>query len=206
MAVETGSITDSNQEYPSDCYGYNTKGASSGVYRIQPRGGKSFQVFCDFTRDSGPWTVIQKRVDGSENFYRGIADYRAGFGSASKEFWVGLDHLHRLTRERSMRLRVDLCNPNGCGFGIYTNFRVGDAASDYTLTSATFNSGNIGDSLGYHVGRKFSAHDYKRDVWSSNCAVRFRGAWWYGACHNSNLNGFYGATGYADGKFSLTAF
>ena len=42
MAIETGSITDSNQEYPSDCYGYNTKGASSGVYRIQPRGGKSF--------------------------------------------------------------------------------------------------------------------------------------------------------------------
>ena len=48
-----------------------------------------------------------------------------------------------------------------------------------------------GDSLYSEVGKRFSTYDQDNDVWSDNCAVAFRGAWWYGACHDSNLNGFY---------------
>jgi len=33
--------------------------------------------------------------------------------------------------------------------------------------------------------------DRDNDAWSKNCAERFSGAWWYSACHNSNLNGLY---------------
>ena len=37
----------------------------------------------------------------------------------------------------------------------------------------------------------FSTHDQDRDTTSENCAIIYHGAWWYAACHQSNLNGKY---------------
>jgi len=49
-----------------------------------------------------------------------------------------------------------------------------------------------GDSLTYHLGRKFSTYDQDFDARRRySCAKRYRGAWWYKACHHSNLNGDY---------------
>ena len=67
--------------------------------------------------------------------------------------------------------------------------------------------GEFGESLP-KKGTKFSTVDSDNDAWSKNCAkrlqnmkifcnsklqnnLRFQGAWWYSACHNSNLNGLY---------------
>lgn len=53
-----------------------------------------------------------------------------------------------------------------------------------------------------HNGRGFSTKDVDNDVSNSSCAQRYRGAWWYDACHASNLNGFYiggSHTSYGDG-------
>ena len=51
--------------------------------------------------------------------------------------------------------------------------------------------GNVGDSLSYHKSSSFSTKDRDNDSSSGNCATSYKGAWWYGSCHHSNLNGLY---------------
>ena len=60
--------------------------------------------------DDGGWTVFQRRMDGSEDFYRGWKDYNKGFGDLNGEFWLGLNKIYRLTRNSDINttLRVDL--------------------------------------------------------------------------------------------------
>ena len=50
-----------------------------------------------------------------------------------------------------------------------------------------------------HNGQKFSTKDQDNVAWSDNCAVRYKGAWWFHHCHVANLNGLYGSTEHGKG-------
>ena len=46
-------------------------------------------------------------------------------------------------------------------------------------------------SLSFHSKMQFSTKDQDNDLRGGSCAVKYKGAWWYKNCHNSNLNGQY---------------
>jgi len=170
---------------------YKSGKRTSGVYTIDPDGSGAFDVFCDQTTAGGGWTVFQKRLDGSVNFYRGWADYKNGFGNLNGEFWLGLDKIHRLTNTKN-RLRVDLEDTTGkTAYAEYDMFAVTSERTKYQLSLGTY-SGTAGDSLSEHRGYPFTTKDQDNDSHGSiNCAVEYKGAWWYNNCHASSLNGLY---------------
>ena len=146
--------------------------------------------------DGGGWTVFQRRIDGSVDFYRGWLDYEKGFGNLSGEFWLGLAKINRLTKKRNTVLRVDLGDTeHNYRYAQYSYFNIGDNTTEYTLYVDNF-TGNAGDTLLSHwepaSGSKFTTKDQDNDMDSySNCAIQYSGAWWYYSCHGSNLNGLY---------------
>ncbi|XP_056001391.1 fibrinogen C domain-containing protein 1-A-like [Ostrea edulis] len=161
-----------------------------GVYSISVTDKKK-TVYCDMTTDGGGWTVIQKRQDNSTDFYRTWAEYKEGFGDPSKNYWIGNDAIHYLTKT-NQELRVELLSfDDEKAYALYSTFQVGNESSKYRLTVSGYN-GTAGDSLMNHIGQEFSTQDQDNDEWSSgNCAVDWHGAWWYSACAYTNLNGQY---------------
>ena len=81
--------------------------SQNGFYSIHPDEDGSFKVICNMATDGGGWTVFQKRQDGNVDFYRGWKDYKNGFGNMADEFWLGLDKINRLTRNKSRELRIN---------------------------------------------------------------------------------------------------
>ena len=50
----------------------------------------------------------------------------------------------------------------------------------------------VGDGLDWCRNQQFTTYDQDNDLNGDyNCAERWTGAWWYKACHRSNLNGLY---------------
>ncbi|EDO45449.1 predicted protein, partial [Nematostella vectensis] len=167
-------------------------GTTSGVYMVDPAGQGAFQVFCDQKTLCGGWTVFQRRQDGSVDFWRDWAEYKNGFGDLQEEHWLGLDRIHRLTNAVANELRVDMeADAGETAHAQYGHFSVAAETDKYRLSVGGY-SGSAGDSFTYHNNFAFSTKDQGNDdKTDESCAVKFKGAWWYGRCHHSNLNGIY---------------
>ena len=112
---------------------------NSGVYSIDPDGAGAFDVFCDQVTDGGGWTVFQKRIDGSVDFYRGWNDYKIGFGDPAGEYWLGNDKINRLTRQGTNKLRVDLEDTTGQkAHAEYSLFAVSSESTKYQLSLGAY--------------------------------------------------------------------
>ncbi|XP_047555884.1 tenascin isoform X5 [Lutra lutra] len=187
--------------FPRDCSQAMLNGdTTSGLYTIYLNGDKAqaLEVFCDMTSDGGGWIVFLRRKNGREDFYRNWKAYAAGFGDRREEFWLGLDNLHKITAQGQYELRVDLRDHGETAYAVYDKFSVGDAKTRYKLRVEGY-SGTAGDSMAYHNGRSFSTFDKDTDSAITNCALSYKGAFWYKNCHRVNLMGRYGDNNHSQG-------
>ncbi|XP_042335082.1 tenascin isoform X1 [Sceloporus undulatus] len=187
--------------YPRDCSQALLNGeTASGLYTIYLNGDQSqpAEVYCDMSSDGGGWIVFLRRQDGAEDFYRNWRTYEAGFGDPKGEFWMGLDKLHKITSQGQYELRVDLRDHGETAYALYDKFTVGDARTRYRLKVDGY-SGTAGDSMSYHNGRSFSTFDKDNDSAITNCALSYKGAFWYKNCHRVNLMGRYGDNSHSQG-------
>ncbi|KAM6237736.1 tenascin isoform 3-T4 [Spheniscus humboldti] len=187
--------------YPKDCSQALLNGeTTSGVYTVYLNGDKAqpLQVFCDMGEDGGGWIVFLRRQNGKEDFYKNWKTYVAGFGDPKDEFWIGLENLHKITSQGQYELRVDLRDKGETAYAVYDRFNVGDAKSRYRLRVDGY-SGTAGDSMTYHNGRSFSTFDKDNDSAITNCALSYKGAFWYKNCHRVNLMGRYGDNSHSQG-------
>uniref|UniRef100_A0A8C5RZR6 Fibrinogen like 2 n=1 Tax=Laticauda laticaudata TaxID=8630 RepID=A0A8C5RZR6_LATLA len=195
------SVTEPKPDYlllQGDCSNYFATGnQQNGIYKITPDPrNRSFDVYCDMESFGGGWTVFQMRQDGSVSFNRTWEDYKNGFGNG-KEFWLGNDKIHLLTKSKEMQLRIELEDFNGVReYAKYDQFYVANEYLKYRLTIGTY-TGTAGDSLNFrkpynHDQKFFSTPDRDNDQYaSSNCGAYYSSGWWFDACLAANLNGKY---------------
>ena len=190
------------QPEPFDCLTLYQQGyADNGIYVIMPTGITPTDVWCDMT--NGGWTVIQRRQDGSEDFYRDWEDYKTGFGDKSGEYWLGNENIYYLTTQNTSlhiymeTFEADNVNPFSA-VAEYSRFKVNDENDKYRLSVGGYN-GTCVDSFSPHDGNQFTTKDSDNDLFRKNCAVLFGGGWWYSSCHLVHLNGVYLDTNFGRG-------
>uniref|UniRef100_A0A673Z355 Angiopoietin-like 6 n=1 Tax=Salmo trutta TaxID=8032 RepID=A0A673Z355_SALTR len=158
------------QDPGGDCQHVLDSGeTTNGIYLLRPQSAnRLLQAWCEQTKSQGGWTVIQRRQDGSVNFFRTWEQYKQGFGNLDGEYWLGLEHLYWLTKQAHYNLESD-----------WYRLRLGEY------------QGNAGDSMSWHNNKivsheSFSLHFLIREL----CPLP-EGGWWYHMCAHSNLNGVW---------------
>ncbi|XP_077134170.1 angiopoietin-related protein 1 [Ranitomeya variabilis] len=166
--------------------------SSSGIYLIKPKNANShMQLWCENSLDPGGWAVIQRRTDGSANFFRNWDTYKKGFGNIDSEYWLGLENIYQLTNQDNYKLLIELEDWNNKKvYAEYSSFRLEPDTDFYRLRLGTY-QGNAGDSMVWHNGKQFTTLDRDRDMYTGNCAHFHKGGWWYNACAHANLNGVW---------------
>nr|AAM88421.1 OMFREP [Ornithodoros moubata] len=185
------------QGRPRDCADLYMSGQNhSGVYNIFPHDGSTPGVatYCDMQSDGGGWTVFQRRGQLGNpiyDFYRGWEPYRNGFGDPAGEFWLGNQVIHTMTSNKAMSLRIQLTNRTGEALTAdYALFKIAGEDEHYKLMVTGYRGVPGNDAFSGANGASFSTFDKDNDKDpNSNCAVTYKGAWWYTRCHVANLNG-----------------
>ncbi|KAM6975735.1 tenascin isoform 3-T3 [Tautogolabrus adspersus] len=186
---------------PKDCAQILLNGeTTSGLYTIYVGGEETqpVQVYCDMTTDGGGWLVFLRRQNGKLEFYRNWKNYTAGFGNMNNEFWLGLSNLHKITNSGHYELRVDLGDKGESAYAQYDKLTIAEPRTRYKIYIGAY-SGTAGDSMTYHQGRPFSTYDNDNDIAVTNCALSYKGAFWYKNCHRVNLMGKYGDDSHSKG-------
>lgn len=89
----------------------------------------------------GGWTIIQKRVDASTDFWVSWSDYAKGFGDAKNNYWAGNDYMNAITSQpfTPYELKIDMVANDGSELlASYDKFKVDSADNNYQLSLGNF--------------------------------------------------------------------
>lgn len=183
-----------------DCKDIKEKGwQTNGVYGVPIVGeNNTYQtISCEMSLLGGGWTVIQRRTDGSVSFDKTWIRYKQGFGNHVGNLWYGNERIHKLTWWNNNDILFELHLLDGRQFyPMYDEFKVGDEASDYTLTVGNRVETDYGDTADYNRYQNFEYQNQKRfstkDRKTSSCSDKYSGGWWFNNCYKVYLNGIYG--------------
>ena len=187
-----------------DCLEYKPNGIKiNGVYKVHQNILKIIHVYCDQTTDGGGWTVVQRRTDGSVNFFRDWENYKNGFGQLQNEFWLGNENIFTMGLQglypRGNELRIEMINnKNVKRYAKYNHFSIGNSATKHMLHVSGFTGTVSSDGLNFHNSKRFSTYDNNSDKPGYNSAIKYFGAWWFWADYHAHFNGLY----YPAGKMS----
>ena len=190
-----------------DCLEHKQVGVTvNGVYKIHQDILKIIQVYCDQTNDGSGWTVFQRRIDESVDFFRDWEHYKQGFGNLRNEFWLGNENIFTSTLQgfypRGNELRTDMINDKKSRKHVkYVIFHIASASTKHTLHVSDF-TGDLSDRLKRLSKQSFSIFDADNDGNSvRNCGFQFCAGWWFHGAnrYDANLNGFY----YSGGKMGI---
>ncbi|XP_036767173.2 angiopoietin-related protein 3 isoform X1 [Manis pentadactyla] len=168
---------------------YNRGEHTSGIYSIRPNNSQVFNVYCDF-KSGNSWTLIQYRIDGSQNFNETWENYKYGFGRLDGEFWMGLEKIYSIVKQSNYILRVELEDWKDNKHYIEYSFHLGNHETNYMLNLAEI-IGNGPSVFPDHKDLVFSTWDHKAKG-HVNCPESYSGGWWWhNVCGENNLNGKY---------------
>ncbi|XP_059169759.1 fibrinogen C domain-containing protein 1-like [Physella acuta] len=129
--------------------------------------------------------TYQRRIRFDVNFNKRWLHYRNGFGTSAGDFWLGLKHMHNLTKSGKWELRIDMRYNNVNYYAQYRSFKIGSESEYFPLRVSGF-SGNVKDELKRHNGYRFYTIDYPG---LTRCAAYYLAGWWFHNCHDVFLNG-----------------
>uniref|UniRef100_A0A0K8VXZ7 Angiopoietin-2 n=1 Tax=Bactrocera latifrons TaxID=174628 RepID=A0A0K8VXZ7_BACLA len=131
-----------------------------GVHELHVPGFDAFSAYC-LTRcsqedqiDCCPWTVILRNENsGVGTISNSCLEYKNGFGSASHDYFVGLDRLLKMTNLKRQTLLVAKSFQSDEYF-IYDDFSIRDERNNYDVDI-------LGNSWGHKIGAKFFSNAIK---------------------------------------------
>ena len=95
------------------------------------------------------------------DFYRTWDEYKIGFGDLKREFWLGNDNLHLLTKNQDQKVKIKLVSSDGeVAFADYDLLWIEDEIGKYRLHTGNY----TGDPVPGKYMYLFSQHIHHDDL------------------------------------------
>ncbi|PAA88735.1 hypothetical protein BOX15_Mlig014133g1 [Macrostomum lignano] len=148
--------------------------------------------------------VFQRHLDNSLSFAQNWHGYVKGFGDPNGNYWMGLEQLLAMTKDRNCKLIYEGVRINGKVLrATFKGFGLRGADENYKLVLGDQEpGGDLWRKLAArHNGMQFSTYDADNDRRQTGACTKDEGnnaGWWFNNCHYLNPNGLIPISSHSD--------